>query len=176
MQLHAEPSPALRPPQFRLATLFTVTALFSALFAVMALVGATWAIAIAFFLTLVAGHVLGNSLGTRLSNEAPGRADSPPAPLLAQPAPREHQLAANAAFQCGSLGLGTRLAAALAAVAGAAIGGSAFASAYWQHIDAAGVALVTCSFAVLGGLAGFMLSSFVTVLHRALSDGQPEPR
>jgi hypothetical protein len=57
--------------------------------------------------------------------------------------------------------------ASLGAVAGGMIGGTSIMAMAWQHITAAGVALGVCSSAVLGGLAGFLASSFYTVARGA---------
>ena len=61
---------ALGPPRFSLRTLWLVMTLLCCLFGLMSIVGAMWSLALALFIGLVAAHVLGNSLGTKLSNRA----------------------------------------------------------------------------------------------------------
>ncbi len=58
--------PALRPPRFTLRTLWIVITALCCLFAVMASLSALWSAMLLLFLCLIAAHVLGNSLGTKL--------------------------------------------------------------------------------------------------------------
>ena len=158
---------ALGPPRFTLRTLLLVVTALGCLFGVMAALGSSWSILILLFGCLVAGHVIGNSLGTRLRDGAPryeklARA-SFDARIAAQHAP---------ATQGGGLSRRVRLSRITlvmtfgGASAGAFLGGTGLAAIYTEA-GAAAVALGVVSSAVLGGFVGFLTSSFLSVTLKA---------
>src|ERR1700731_950167 len=63
----------LEPPRFTLRGLWIVITALGCLFGVMTAVGALSSAALVFFLALVAAHVMGNSLGTRLRDRSSRR-------------------------------------------------------------------------------------------------------
>ncbi|MFV2070144.1 MAG: hypothetical protein ACC645_24520 [Pirellulales bacterium] len=71
----------LDPPTFTLRTLWCLLTILCGLFALLTAVGPVWALGLAFFGLLTAGHVLGNLLGTRLRSRdrsAPGAVSGSP--------------------------------------------------------------------------------------------------
>lgn len=163
----------LRPPQFRLATLFLAVGSLSVLFAAMSALGAVWSTFLGFFLLLIAGHVTGNAIGTKLHGDSTLLRRSTPSATRSMAALQARNMAAvQASRAVEGLHVG-RIALAVALVVGltgAILGGLSFASIYGAHIAAGGLVLVTCSFGVLGGLAGFMVTSFVSVSRQAMSE------
>jgi hypothetical protein len=156
----------------------------SCLMAVGTAVGMTLSLAMLFFVGLITAHVLGNSLGTKLRDRATtsfagdgplDEAERTKAPVLKLPA----NLAPGRLGQHKQL---SRVAPAMAgggAVLGAFVGGTLSALIY-PEAGAAAIALGVCSAAVLGGLGGFLASSFVTVIlgawREALKASEPHRR
>ena len=64
---------AVGPPRFTLRTMLLAVTALGCLFGLMSALGTVWSVAILMFGCLLAGHVLGNSLGTRLRDGAPKR-------------------------------------------------------------------------------------------------------
>jgi MFS family permease len=164
-------------PQFHLRTLLLAIAVISALFALLQAVGLYSFLVLVFFLGLIACHVIGNALGTRLRDEArrlaqvEGAAPDPPPTTGALPAkPPASQLTENRKLPRGLLGFTTA-----GAVLGGIVGGALITAVTWQHITVAGIALGVGSMAVLGGFAGFLASSFYMVAHGALREALREP-
>jgi len=161
---------ALKPPQFTLRMLLVAITLAGALFAVLAAIGAVWSVAILFLLTLIAAHVLGNSVGTRL------RDNSPRTPWVG-PAETSHRPVADFATTPRRLAQRNRLhwitavIATSGALAGGYFGGSALAASYPTASSAAHT-LGYVSSGVLGGFLGFVVSSFVSVARQAWHDAQ----
>jgi hypothetical protein len=162
---------ALRPPRFTLRTLLLTMTALCCLFAVMSAVGMVGSAVLVLFLCLIAGHVLGNSVGTRLRDQASRQiaveqAVRPPPPAvpvrLDVAAPR--QLTQRVRLKRIAL---------LVTIAGATIGaqfGGLGLAAIHPHSSLAAVALGVFSSAVLGGFAGFLASSFLSVVQQALAE------
>ncbi len=154
---------ALSPPRFTLRTLLIVMTLCGGLFALMSAIGALWSVGLLFFTLLIGGHVLGNSLGTRLRDgERPGpppRLRENVVPALATVAPQ--RLAERTRLSRLAMALGL-----LGGVVGAFLGGMGSANLYPEAGPGA-VTLGTLSAGVLGGLIGFAASSFVLVVRAA---------
>jgi hypothetical protein len=156
---------ALGPPRFTLRTMLLAVTALGCLFGVMSALGNMWSIAILLFGCLVAGHVIGNSLGTRLRDGAPRQSNRDPSDA------RFARLPPSFA-DGGGLSRPSRLSRITlvmtfsGAVAGAFLGGTALAAIY---LDAGvpAVALGVASSAVLGGFAGFLASSFFSVTLKA---------
>jgi hypothetical protein len=168
--------PSAAPPQFRLRTLLLVVAAFSVLFTVVQAVGLFSSLMLLMLLGLIAAHVIGNALGTRLRDEASrlaqagGDAADPPPPTgeLPMKLPAS-QLTERRQLPRRLFGIAT-----LGAVLGGVSGGALITAVTWQDITVAGIALGVCSSAVLGGLAGFLASSFYTVARAALREALAE--
>jgi hypothetical protein len=162
----------LSPPRFSLRTLLLVVTGLCCLFAVMAGVGMIWSAVLLLFLSLIAAHVLGNSLGTKLRDQTSQqveaeRAARPPAPAM--PSPAELADAPRRLTERTSLHRFTLVMAGLGAFVGAELGGVGAAAMYPQASNAA-VALGVISAAVLGAFAGFLASSFLAVVRQALAE------
>ena len=158
---------ALGPPRFTLRTMLLVVTALGCLFGVMAALGSSWSIIILLFGCLVAGHVIGNSLGTRLRDGAPRYEKLSLAAFDARVGP-----AHSPAAQGGGLSRRIRLSRVTlvmtfgGASAGAFLGGTGLAAIY-PEAGASAVALGVVSSAVLGGFVGFLTSSFLSVTLRA---------
>ena len=111
-------------------------------------------------------HVAGNALGTRLRDGGPTPPQSRPSPPLQSghyaPATRLglHQRLGRAILICTALG----------AVVGAGGGGTALAMINWENVTLANMSLAAASSAVLGGLFGFWLGSFLQIAFQALAE------
>jgi len=178
----AEPHTALGPPQFRLATLLAAMAAISAVFAVMHTVGIGWSLVMLLFVSLVSAHIAGNALGTRLRDQATAECRvAARLPIVQTPAATIVVGDGRRWIERTKLGWLTIACAALGAVVGGSLG-ACVGMAYEQQQTAAGMALVTCSLATVGGLMGFLASSFFIVLRRAMgealgsSDATPSDR
>lgn len=143
------------------------TAAAGALLAVLMSVGSLWAIAILLLLTLVSAHVMGNSLGTRLRDGVEQR------PLSAQGPGRLPlrfvERAPTRLRERARLHWITLVVSGCGAAVGAYFGGSALASSY-PAASTAAIVVGYASSGVLGGFAGFVVSSFLAVLRQALSE------
>jgi hypothetical protein len=131
----------------------------------MTAIGSIWSLAILLLAALVAGHVAGNALGTKLRDRAARREiaapdRSGPRPPIASP----QRLTVPARLHWM-----TMVMAVGGAVAGAYFGGSALSASYPEATTAA-VVVAFASSGVLGGLAGFAASSFVFVVQQALME------
>lgn len=146
--------------QFRLRTVMLSVTLCGAGFALMNAVGPVWSAICFFTLLLIALHVVGNALGTRLREEALADAELEneerpvcrmPPPTLARPAKR--------------LALHTPLGRWIAVVTTIGIvGGGTLGEIFFTgHATQAALVVGTVSSAVLGGFAAFLASSFLRV-------------
>ena len=158
---------AVGPPRFTLRTMLLAVTALGCLFGVMSVLGTVWSVAILLFGCLVAGHVLGNSLGTRLRDGAPKRSG-------VSHAPRDARFTAThrSSIEGSGLSRRTRLSritlvmAFGGGAAGAFLGGTGLAAIY-PDAGAPAVALGVVSSAVLGGFMGFLTSSFLSVTLKA---------
>jgi hypothetical protein len=167
-------STALGPPRFTLRTLMLAMVGVSCLMAVGTAVGTASSLMLLFF----------NSVGTKLRDRASisivsdGQLDEAER-MQARALKLPRNLAPGRLGQHKRL---SRVAPAMAcggAVLGAFAGGTGSALIY-PEAGAAPVALGVCSAAVLGGLGGFLVSSFVTVIlsawREALKASEPHHR
>ena len=67
---HQTHGAALKPPRFTLRTMLVFVTALCGVFALMSSLGMVWSAALGLLLCLASAHVLGNSLGTRLRDEA----------------------------------------------------------------------------------------------------------
>lgn len=159
----------LKPPTFRLKTLFWVVTFACLLMAIMVQVSVMLAAFILGLVMLVGAHVLGGALGTRLrdgedANEVQRRAGGPAAiARRAPPAPTMLQ-------EKRPVGRLTPLAGVAGAIIGGACGGTLVAWYCWERITPPAILVGTFASAVIGALAGFLVASFVTVALRAKNE------
>jgi hypothetical protein len=163
--------PALRPPRFSLRTLLLVMSGLCCLFAAMAALGLLWSAVLLLFLSLVAAHVIGNSLGTRLRDHASRQiaADRIARPRLPLQAIRPNVAAPEQLTGRAKLNRITLILTVGGALVGAELGGAGLAVVHPQA-SAAAVGLGVVSSAVLAGFAGFLASSFLWVVRQALAE------
>jgi hypothetical protein len=163
-----DPQPS-RPPQFGLRTMFLGVTLLSAAFALFTAVGAAISAALLMLGSLLAAHVVGNAIGTRLrEQESLPPSESPPQSLdLNRVAQNEsaQRLRENTAIDRRWM-----IIAGLGALIGSVAGGFAISVAVGSKLTLAGLCLGTVSSAVLGGFAGFMAMSFWTVARSAFAE------
>jgi hypothetical protein len=165
----------LAPPQFRLRTLMLAITLCGVLFALMATLSALASALLLFFLSLVAAHVVGNVIGTRLRDATSGSLadDDTPRPArlaLRLPVPTVRRLRERTGISRTMV-----VTAAIGALLGGTSGGFVLAECVGERASIAGLGLGTFSSAVLGGFCGFLLSSFLSVFSRAMTEALGEP-
>jgi hypothetical protein len=166
---HCDEQPGLlQPPQFRLRTLMLVTAICCGLFALFSIVSLLLSAFIVLFLLLVAAHVIGNALGTRLRDGAPAPSiDSRDAGAA------QHHAAVDFSTRPQRLRETTRLERRTlvwtggGAAAGGLVGGIGLSIVNWANISVPAVVLAALSSAVLGGLATFLAACFLTTIRTA---------
>jgi hypothetical protein len=163
-----DPDATLRPPQFTLRTLLVAITLLACAFAVMTAIGSVWTLAILLFAALVAGHVVGNALGTTLRDRS-ARRKVDEREVAVRAGPRLEIVSPSRLTVPARLHWITMVMAAGGALAGGYFGGAALAASYPEATTAA-VVLGFASSGVLGGLAGFAASSFVSVVQQALRE------
>jgi hypothetical protein len=168
---HEIPQPALGPPRFSLRALLLAVSALCCLFALMAAVGLVWSAAIALLLTLVLAHVLGNSLGTKLRDQTSRQvaADRQGCGRQSAMVATTDLLGPRRLAERARLNRVTLLMAIGGALIGGELGGLGAASIYPQASLAA-VGLGVLSAAVLGAFAGFLASSFLSVVRQALAE------
>jgi hypothetical protein len=168
---HELPEPLLRPPKFSLRALWLSMTVLCCLFAAMASLGALWSAVLALFLLLAAAHVIGNKMGTHLRDLADRQivAEQLAKPrrsservMLSMPVPE--QLTSRR-----KLNRVTLLMTIGGALIGAEMGGLGLVAIY-PHASIGAMALGIFSSAVLGGFAGFLTSSFLSVVRQALAE------
>lgn len=161
----SQPGPArsgLEPPRFTLRTLMIVVTALGCLFGFMSAMGALWSMVILLFVCLALAHVIGNTLGTRLREGAHHDAQSgiEPRPIVVRdntPVVAPEHLTRRA-----RLGRITLLMLVCGALAGA-VGGALLSNELYPESGAGPLAVAVVSAAVLGGFAGFLTSSFISV-------------
>ncbi len=162
-----QPSP-LPPLRFSLRTLLGTVTLFAIGFGICAWLSATAAVAFVLTSLLVAAHVFGNAVGTRLRNGPASQANDP---LPIDPHEAEAplpQTPATPLSQRWSLGWGLTFATA-AGIIGGMVGGCLWMEqVYHLGFDPASLILAGAGFGMLGGFASFALASFSQVLAVAL--------
>lgn len=160
---------ALKPPQFSLRTLFFTVTILCCVFALMSAVGAIWSLILSVSALLIAAHVIGNALGTMLRDGEPG---APRMPLSRDAFERPEIPPASNERMTENTHISRLMIvmAALGAMVGGIFGGAAVAAITWRNVTWGGLVLAVCSSAVLGGFAGFLLSSFATIARGALRE------
>ena len=147
--------------QFNLRTLFAAVAILALVCAIGRYGGWAGLLAASTFAALIAGHVVGNSLGTRLRDEVSPQLNRKPVipsavPLRPHIVPAQRQLHQHTPLRRMILVISLA-----AAAVGAILGGLALAA--WTGASLAGWLVGTLSSAVLGGFFGFLLASFLEI-------------
>ncbi|MCE9605599.1 MAG: hypothetical protein K8U03_11960 [Planctomycetia bacterium] len=162
--------PGPPPIQFRLKTLLATMMLAAILFAVLSRVGGVWAAIVIWVSLLVAGHVLGNALGSRATAYVSGRRRRDEAPPIPAGQPVDARGAAAPTTTLGTNGaLGMRLAMI---VAGGGVCGSIIGtSLVWIHNDRTlawpALGLAAFSSAIIGAFLCFLAASCLQVTAKA---------
>jgi len=121
-------------------------------------------------LGLIACHVVGNSLGTRLRDQVSDHLREHPAAGRTRPSPADipRAPATRLGRKTRVVGWPLLVVSTAGGVTAAVIGGREFAAAAWREIPLREWLLACGSFAVLGGFLAFMAASFLGVLLQAL--------
>ncbi len=164
--------PGLKPPRFRIVTLLLFTGLLCAAFAIVATLSPQAMIGFVLLLLCVVAHVAGNALGTQLrkngdslstlSNEERAR-------LFRRPTPQDVAPPTVLSVKRAP-GLLVMIITVVGAVAGAGIGGGLLAWANWEQLDATIAVFCFTATGAIGGVAGFGVGSFATVMWSAHRD------
>jgi hypothetical protein len=134
--------------------------------AVFVAIGPMWSAFVLLFGLLIAAHVLGNALGTRLKNSASQTDEAiPSAPSAAKMA--EICGTSNRMHQHTKLDRPWLAAAAVGAALGGSLGGGGLSISLGSKLTVAGLGLGIGSSAVVGGLLGFMACSLYCVARQA---------
>jgi DNA-binding transcriptional MerR regulator len=164
-----------RPPQFSLRALLGLVAVAAVICFLATVVSALWAVIIGWFVLLVIGHVLGNWLGRTIGRkpvtpEQTAERPSSDQPLVFAPPSR--------LWHRAILGRAPFVSAGLSAVLGSVLG-IAFVLNRPEPPSWTGLVVGALSAAVIGGLLGFLVSSFLTVglraLHEACGGSEEKP-
>jgi len=156
--------PALRPPQFTLATMFWVMSGCGLLLAAMLAVGPLGAFALLLLVLAIVAHIAGNSLGTQLRQigDAHDSHDAPARPRRRTVA--QHEFAPETQL-CRRTSISrTMIAFTIAgAVLLGVMGSAALFWLTWGQVNLPTAIVAVASSCVLGGFVGFMCSSFAQV-------------
>lgn len=160
---HEETPLPLRPPRFGLRTVWLVVSIACAVLGLLAAVSGVAAITLLVFVGLVICHVAGNAIGTSLTDQTTAQIRS-----LGQQATKQ-QLSPEPITFAPTTRLGTRKrgigrAVAACCLCGAMIGGvsgtALFVLVVPASLEVQELVLAISSTSLLGGLAGFGLSTF----------------
>ncbi|MEX0711406.1 MAG: hypothetical protein WD278_03600 [Pirellulales bacterium] len=175
------PTEAARPFQFGLRALFAGVAGLCALFALMDVVGFPWSVVLAWFALLGFAHVAANAWGTKAARRTPSDRPDQPGPGRGGPGSTatERALVQSVIQLRENKRPGRSMVAATvaAALVGGSLGTLLLVASALQRAGIAGVAIGGVSSAVVGGLFGFLASSFVEVAagawHEAAAADRP---
>ncbi len=159
----------LRPPQFGIVTILSVTAVVAIVLVTWRIFGPLAAASEVLFLLAVLAHVAGNAVGTQLRDRrGPNRVDR------ATGGGQQVSVAAHEFAPKTQLALRHRLGwmlpviSCLGGIVGGAMGGGWLIRLNAAQIDAGSSLLAYASCGVLGGFAGFLLYSFAQVTFQAI--------
>lgn len=164
-----DPGPA--PVQFRLKTLLSLTAAVSVAFAAMGRLSVVWAVALAWFLMLVAGHVAANAMQTRAVNHATQRRRRDAND--ASPATIDMQQACAPTTRLGSqarLGTGLTLIVGLGAMVGCVLGTALIFVHTRGELGLSAFFLAAISSAGIGAFLSFLAGSCAKVTSKAFRE------
>lgn len=159
--------PGLPPPQFGMATLLWAMAVLCVVFAVLGAAGPVAALVVVFFCIAVFAHVAGNALGTKLKENGSRRAAKPTPRDRSADLSHEHYAPATNLGEKASLGITTFITTLVGMTLGGVVGGGLLTVFNWEKIVWPSIAVAAIASGVLGGLAGFLASSFVHVMIEA---------
>ncbi|HVW38418.1 MAG TPA: hypothetical protein VHB99_13975 [Pirellulales bacterium] len=136
----------------------------------MSLVGPMWSTILVWFLVLAVAHVAGNCWGSRgwgAAESTLGEEAESPASARDKTRGPLPDMSATQLCEAAKLGWTMPIAAAGSALLGGATGVGFLLWLGFEQVGYAGIAVGGCSAAVVGGLAGFLASSFVSVARGA---------
>ena len=160
----------LGPPRFRLSTLLLLVTVLCVIFAVATEFSPYASLVLILLVLAIAAHLAGGGLGTRLreSGDVPLDADGqvvapkerrPPSKTDFAPATRLERHESPVITLIVTTGVGVLL--------GAALGGSALAWLYRDHLTILNLAVALAASGVLGGFFGFLGGGFLHVVNDA---------
>jgi hypothetical protein len=168
--LHADQDPGPPPIQFSLKTLLLWTTIAGGLFALLSRVNSVWAAIVVWVSLLVAGHVVGNAVGTHGRDRARFRRGSDDGLNLHTTTLADPRSAAAPTTTLGhNAGLGLRLFVLVGC--GAVVGSLSGTTLVWFHNDrqlnGPALLLAACSSAVVGAFLTFLAASCLQVWSKA---------
>jgi hypothetical protein len=151
--------------QFSMQTLLAITAILSLLFAIIRQ-GGRWGLLFSLLmLALVAAHVVGNALGTKLRDQVSRELNPDMRRRRIRLTPLSREQPGRRLHEHTPLGRLILLISVGGAVLGGILGGLSLAA--WTHASVPGWIVGTISSAVLGAFFGFLLASFLDMSIRA---------
>lgn len=167
---HWDHDPGPPPIQFSLKTLLIWTTIAGGLFALLSRVNSVWAAVVIWVSLLVAGHVVGNAVGTHGRDRARYRRRSDDGLNLQSAVPADPRDVAAPTTTLGhNAGLGLRLFVLVGC--GAVVGSLVGTTLVWFHNDrqlnGPALLLAACSSAVVGAFLTFLAASCLQVWSKA---------
>lgn len=169
--LAADEPPLPRLPRVSLRSMLLWLAAISVLFAIMSKIGLLWSVVLLWSLLLVAGHVLGNLWGSHAYHSQPSNQQA----LSQTSGPVGRQVTHPDSIRLRRHirgGRGRAYGVAVGAILLGAAGGTFFTMVYWYAATAPGIVVWYVSCAVVGALAGFVVSGFLQAC-AGQANGQP---
>jgi lipid-binding SYLF domain-containing protein len=147
-----------------MTTLLSVMAGLCVVFAVWAAFGPVAAFVVILLFLAIFAHVAGNAVGTKLKENGSRRHEKKQRQSHKVELSGEHYAPATNLSERSSLGVTIFVLTVVGFVVGAVGGGGLLTLLNWEKIVWSGIAVAAIASGVLGGLAGFMMSSFVHVV------------
>jgi hypothetical protein len=161
--MNLEPRTSAHSPsnlsQFNLRTLFAAVAVLALICAIARYGGWAGLLAASTFAALIAAHVVGNALGTRLRDEVSPQLNAKPITPATRPFGPRIVTVPRRLHERTPIGRLILVTSTGAAGVGGILGGLALA--FWTGASFAGWLVGTLSSALLGGFFGFLLASFL---------------
>lgn len=161
-----------RPWQFGLRTLFIAMAVCGAGLAVISVAGTLWSVALIWFGVLIMAHVAANAWGSKIpsSREARLTEDASPSVGVTHAAVLESCGRATRLREQVSVRRTMIIAGSIGGLLGGIAGASALMASGIGIANLAGLAVGTLSSCVIGGLLGFLTSTFVQITTGAVRE------
>lgn len=157
--------PGLHPPQFGLSAMLWMVALLCGVFALMGTVGPLGAFALVLGVLAIFAHIAGNAIGTTLRDNSSRAAKKENRHKEARRAVKKDEFAPTTKLsRRDSLGITIVITTAVGIVVGSVGGGTLLALINWGQLTWPSLLIACSASAVLGGIAGFSVSSLVHVL------------
>jgi hypothetical protein len=165
------PSPS-RPWQFGLRTLLLAMAVCGAMFAFMSVAGPLWSVVLVWFALLIVAHVAANAWGAKIpsSREARLTDDGSPPIQITRAAVQQSCGRATRLREQVSVRRTMIIAGGIGGLLGGIGGASALIAVGIGIAHLAGLAVGTISSCVIGGLLGFLTSTFVQITTSAVRE------